>query len=297
MTIGFFQGLSYPLRGARFVYVQHFALIRFWIVPVLLTATALALSLYWAFNYGEEVATGLWAIPSSDGFWGKVLAGLHLVYRGLVALLLFMVGTLLSVACSTILAAPFNEALSREVERLSTGGAKPEGPNVGLIVDLGRTMALEAVKLSVYCGVMVPLFLIGWVLPAVGHVVSSPVALALSVLFLAVDYVDWPAARRNWTVRQRFGLLRQYPMLMTGFGLGVWVLLFVPLLNLLFMPAAVAGGTLMFLFEIKNPPAGAAAPSPATTTPASGGAAPSTPVAKAEPEAKSAGPADKQGAS
>ena len=31
------------------------------------------------------------------------------------------------------------------------------------------------------------------------------------------------------------------------FGTGVWLFLFVPLVNLLFMPAAVAGGTLLFL--------------------------------------------------
>ena len=32
-----------------------------------------------------------------------------------------------------------------------------------------------------------------------------------------------------------------------GFGTGVWVLLFIPLVNLFFMPAAVAGGTMLFL--------------------------------------------------
>jgi len=32
-----------------------------------------------------------------------------------------------------------------------------------------------------------------------------------------------------------------------GFGTGVWILLFVPLVNLFFMPAAVAGGTMLFL--------------------------------------------------
>ena len=34
---------------------------------------------------------------------------------------------------------------------------------------------------------------------------------------------------------------------MFGFGTGVWLFLFIPLVNLLFMPAAVAGGTLLFL--------------------------------------------------
>jgi uncharacterized protein involved in cysteine biosynthesis len=32
-----------------------------------------------------------------------------------------------------------------------------------------------------------------------------------------------------------------------GFGASVWVLLLIPLVNLFFMPAAVAGGTMLFL--------------------------------------------------
>jgi uncharacterized protein involved in cysteine biosynthesis len=34
---------------------------------------------------------------------------------------------------------------------------------------------------------------------------------------------------------------------MLGFGFAVWACLFVPLLNLVFMPLSVAGGTLLFL--------------------------------------------------
>jgi uncharacterized protein involved in cysteine biosynthesis len=40
--------------------------------------------------------------------------------------------------------------------------------------------------------------------------------------------------------------LKHWPA-MLGLGAAIWALLFVPLLNVLFMPAAVAGGTLLFL--------------------------------------------------
>jgi uncharacterized protein involved in cysteine biosynthesis len=48
-------------------------------------------------------------------------------------------------------------------------------------------------------------------------------------------------------VSYRFGLARSRFSTMFGFGTGVWAFLFIPLVNLLFMPAAVAGGTLLFL--------------------------------------------------
>ena len=43
------------------------------------------------------------------------------------------------------------------------------------------------------------------------------------------------------------GITRRQLPAVAGFGTGVWVLLFIPLVNLLFMPAAVAGGTMLFV--------------------------------------------------
>ena len=246
-SLGFFRGLSSPLRGARFVYRDHPGLARFWIVPVLLTAAALGAAGYAAIVFGPQWADALWAAPEQEGLWGYVLGGLHAVYKVVLTVFFAALGVLVSVACSTVLAAPFNDALSREVERLVTGRSAPLDLTVSLFVDLLRTVGIELMKLAIYAAIMLPLMVGGWVVPGIGQLVTSPMAVLLSVSFLAVDYVDWPAARRDWPIGRRLGLLRRYPRLMLGFGLGVWALLFVPLLNLLFMPAAVAGGTLMFL--------------------------------------------------
>lgn len=247
MASGFFRGLSYPLRGARFVYVEHRGLARYWIVPVLLTTAALAGAVYAAIAFGPQWADALWTRPQQTGFWGELLGGVHAAYKFLLTVLLAGLGMLISVACSNLLAAPFNDALSREVERIVCGKPRVGEPGVSLLLDLIRTIALELLKLVVYVAIMLPLVVAGWLAPGVGQLVTSPIALLLSVTFFALDYVDWPAARRDWSVGRRIGLLGRYPRLMLGFGLGVWVLLFVPLLNLLFMPAAVAGGTLLFL--------------------------------------------------
>jgi len=49
---------------------------------------------------------------------------------------------------------------------------------------------------------------------------------------------------------------------MFGFGTGVWLFLFIPFLNLFFMPAAVAGGTLLYL-DLEGP----GEPAPSEPTP------------------------------
>jgi len=59
--------------------------------------------------------------------------------------------------------------------------------------------------------------------------------------------VDWPAARRDATLGDRVETVKKHVRPLVGLGIGVWFLVHVPFVNLLFMPAAVAGGTLLFL--------------------------------------------------
>lgn len=253
MVMRFLTGMRYLSRGARFVYCEHRGLVRFWIVPVVLTLAAVFGAFYCALTYGSQLALEWWAAPQAEGIGGTLLFLVHSLYRWLLILGLAAFGVVISVALSTIIASPFNDALSREVERLVSGDAAPPGAAaVPLLRDLARAVWLEVAKLLVYGATMAPLLLVGIWVPAVGSVVTSPAALLLSMSFLAIDYVDWPAARRNWPVRRRLSLLRRDTAQMLGFGLGVWVAMLVPLLNLMFMPAAVAGGTLMFLAMTKE---------------------------------------------
>ncbi|HEY6876815.1 MAG TPA: EI24 domain-containing protein, partial [Polyangiales bacterium] len=113
--------------------------------------------------------------------------------------------------------------------------------------DLARSVSLELVKLCIYVAVMGPLLIASWLLPGVGQALYMVFASLFTWLYFAVDYVDWPASRRGLGLRARFVLLRTRPFLMLGFGCAVALCLFVPLLNVCFMPLAVAGGTRLFL--------------------------------------------------
>jgi len=150
-------------------------------------------------------------------------------------------------ASSTVIAAPFNDALSEEVERLVAGREAAPFNLAAVLRDIGRTLRLELLKLSIYLLVMVPALLLSWIVPVVGNILYTVFGFFFTTFYFAVDYVDWPASRRNLGVRQRLRWMRARWFTLLGFGSGVWLLLFLPLINLLFMPAAVAGGTLFFL--------------------------------------------------
>lgn len=252
LGIGFFSGLRYPFRGMRFVYGKHVGLVRFWLPPILLTGLMLVLITAGVLHYHDAIAQWIWTAPTGDSFWGSVGRFFHGLFDFLLALLLALGGLVLVTVSTSVLAAPFNDALSAEVERIVTGA---EGPpfSLGLLMrDLFRTVGLELVKLSIYCLVMLPLFAASLLLPVVGQIAYSIFGFLFTALYFALDYIDWPATRSGHGVGARLDLARANFVPMFGFGTGVWFFLFIPLLNLFFMPAAVAGGTLLFL-DLQRP--------------------------------------------
>jgi CysZ protein len=241
----------------RFVYFQHPGLARYWVFPILITGLALAAVLYAAGSYHDDLGSMVWSIfPESwneaTGWVGSLLGTLRWLIELVSGLLIAVLGLVLVLVLSSVVAAPFNDALSEAVEHLLTGQSAPSFSVSHMLADIGRTVRLEISKVVVYLGVVGPMFLASVFLPGIGQFVSL-VGFALTAVYLGVDYIDWPAARRNWSVRDRLSFARTELPAVAGFGTGVWILLFVPLINLFFMPAAVAGGTMLFL-SLESPP-------------------------------------------
>ena len=233
--------MGYVFRGMRFVYLEHPGLVRIWIFPILITVACLV------FGLGElsDLASGLldrvWDAPGSADGWAAAEGLARGVILFLVRLVLFAVGIFVLFALSSVIASPFNDALSEAVERLHAGTEAPPFTVRALLRDLVRTLLVESGKLMLYLGLVGPLFLVGLFVPAVAAVVG-PLAFVLTALYLSLDYVDWPLARRNRPAGARLRLVRRHFAPLLGFGAGVWLCLYVPFVNLFFMPAAVAGG-------------------------------------------------------
>lgn len=278
-AVGYWKGLTYPFRGMKVVFFEHPGLVRFWIFPILITGVFIAATMWAGWNSYEAITNAIWTDPTADTVelhkaWptAEELSGkgkpdgrhknvetgepdwldvtghyAHVAFGVLILLLIWALGVLVAIALTNVVAAPFNDFLSEEVERLRTGR---EGPPFSLKVilrDSVRTIGLEVFKLGIYLLIMVPLFILSSFLPAVGQIIYSIFGFLFTAIYFAVDYIDWPASRRNKSITYRFGMLTEHFLPMFGFGTGVWLFLFIPFVNLLFMPAAVAGGTLLFL--------------------------------------------------
>lgn len=262
-VVGYWRGLTYPFKGLRFVFFTHPKLARFWLPPIAITLALLVVSFTLGWSYHDDLVNAVWAQPGGDGFWIGVLGVLHWLLRALALIVLWAIGLIGVVLMTNVIAAPFNDLLSEEVEHLATGRPGQPFSVAVLFRDTLRTVGLEVLKLAIYACVMIPMFVISYV-PVVGAVIYAVVGFLFTTLYFAIDYVDWPASRRNRSIHFRFGMLHEHFMPMFGFGTGVWLFLFIPLVNLLFMPAAVAGGTLLFLDLEGERASGAALPADAS---------------------------------
>ncbi len=242
----FLRGLGYPLKGLR-ILRKYPGLARYWSVPIILTGTSLLASVLLALRYHDDLLALLWRAPSGDDWLSALTAGLYWLARGASFLVSLGVLVLACVVFSMVVAAPFNDALSEAIEERETNASSPPFSISRFCSDLVRTLGLELLKLSAFIAIMMPLTIFSWVVPGVGHVVAAVVGGFFTASYFALDYTDWPASRRGLGVRQRLSLFSARPWLMVGFGVAVWGCLFVPILNLAFMPIAVAGGTRLFL--------------------------------------------------
>jgi CysZ protein len=154
---------------------------------------------------------------------------------------------------TNIFAAPFNGMLAEKIQR-EAGLDIPEESISSVVM---RTLSRELSKLMYFIGygilVAIALFFLAMI-PLLNLLV--PVLAFLWLCWcLAIQYLDYAADN----TKQSFSLLRKEakkPFISTfGFGAIVSFLLMVPIVNIFVMPAAVAGGTLLWLKKIHMPDA------------------------------------------
>lgn len=251
--VRFAAGALYVLRGARYVYLARPGLVRFWGVPVLLTVAAFVGAGWAAFEWADDVAG--WVAtppdPGAEGVWDTVLGWLHGALEVLAGVLVFAVGVAAIAVALPLLLAPFNDALSEAVERGETGVSGPPFRLGKIPRDVARSLGYELAKLLAWFVVVLPLLVSSLFVGPLGPVAGA-LGFALTCLTLGLDAADWPAGRRDRTLSDRGRFLRAHWPAVLGLGVGVWALLLVPFVHVLFMPAAVAGGTLLYL-DLEGP--------------------------------------------
>jgi CysZ protein len=190
---------------------------------------------------------GLWldALMPTLPDWLSFLS--YILWPLFVALLVLMVFFTFTLVAN-IIAAPFNGFLAEKVEVVVRGEDTFPAFSWGeLAAMVPRTFSREMRKLGYFLPRAIGLFVLS-LIPVV-NVVAAPLWLIFGVWMMAIQYIDYPADNNKMSWQDMLAWLRQKRWQSLGFGGITYLALMIPGVNVLMMPAAVAGATLFWVRE------------------------------------------------
>jgi len=194
------------------------------------------------------LAAGVWAgwVDAAVAWLPDALAFLRPLFWIFFALLALFVLAYTFVFFATLIGAPFYGLLAEEVQKILTGKPVSEGLRAAdLLRLLPRTLWREVRKVLQYLPGLL-LLLVLMLIPVVNVVV--PVLWVLfSAWMTAFEFLDYPADANRQSIPDLRRLMKRQRTRSFGFGLATWVLTLVPLVNLVVLQAAVAGGVRLWL--------------------------------------------------
>ncbi|MBL4865792.1 MAG: sulfate transporter CysZ [Pseudomonadales bacterium] len=256
MSIAEFSlGASYLQKGWQLAKQKE--LRAYLIIPVLFNVVFFSVMIYYTIQMMSGMIGGIgegyalpayleWARSSIDFLLSAVEAFLWLVV-GLV--LVFVVGTTFTMITHLFIA-PFNGLLAEKCEATQRELRYPEHSIWQII---GRSIARELQKLKYWISRAIPVLVIALILGFIPLVqLASPVIwYTFGAWMMAIQYIDIAADNNGLTFQQTLAVLRQNRSLIYGFGAIVMVLTVIPLVNLVIIPVAVVGATLLWVEKLE----------------------------------------------
>ena len=227
------QGLSLVLSPGLRLFV---------LLPLLVNLIVFAVLIVLAVQqFGQWVDYFMPSLPDWLAFLEYLLWPL---FVALVLLIVFFTFTLLA----NLIAAPFNGFLAEKVEVVVRGEDPFPTFRWGeLAAMVPRTLGREMRKLAYFLPRALALLILS-LIPGV-NLLAAPLWLLFGIWMMAVQYIDYPADNNKLGWNEMLDWLRARRWQSLGFGGITYAALLVPGLNVLMMPAAVAGATVFWVRE------------------------------------------------
>ena len=235
------SGAGYFFRGLSLITQKGVK--RYVVIPLLINILLFAIAIYLVFAQ----------LPLLLAWIAQVLPP-WLIWLSWLLIPLFVIATTLAVLLSftvigNLIAAPFNGRLAEAVEEKLTGKAPATSGNLnGLVRDVFGGLYSEIQKLA-YFGLRAIPLLILLVIPGLS-LLGSVLWPLFSSWMLALEYTDYPSSNHGLDFRSQRQLMRKKRLLGLGYGGMMTLALLVPGLNLLLIPAGVAGATAMWVEQL-----------------------------------------------
>lgn len=243
----FASGASYFFQGVRLL--LHPALRAYILVPLLVNIvlfvvlTSLLVSYLGMFTNGISIDVPDWFQPAMN---------LLLTVLGVVLIVLVLIIYAYSFNMITnLIAAPFYGLLAEKAEKLLSGEAPEPEPLAHMIP---RVFGREIKKLLyfIFRGLVVMLIVIlAGTIPVV-NIAAPLIGLAWSAWCMTIQYADYPADNNRCSFTRIRNRLWSRMYSSFGFGGMITACSVIPVVNIFAMPAAVTGGTIFWLNELRD---------------------------------------------
>ena len=233
------NGIDCFFEGLRLV--KQPGLRQYVIVPFIINTLVLGVVLFYGISQYEFLLASItdW-LPD----WLKFLSWLIGL---LAALVIFAIGIYCFSIVANIISSPFNAILSEKVEEHLVPGLARK--NISPLIVLTRAIGREFTKLVYFMPRFIGLLILS-IIPVVNAI--APFAwIIFGAWVMAVQYTDYGADNNQIAFRELRKRLQQRSIQALLFGTLVYFLIAIPVINLILIPVAVAGGTVFWVENLR----------------------------------------------
>lgn len=226
----FLQGFNTFITGVRWLKKRP-SLLFLLSIPWLLGIIAVVAMLQLFFHYDQQLIEAIVFEPGQS-MLSQLLFSIAKLLVYISAVMLVLIAGFLS---ANIFTAPIYEYISIRVERDLTGQNVSE-------LSLLASIKLIPEELKKVCFILF-VSLIVLVIPGL-----NLITLLVSAFLIGWDVYDYPLARRGWSLKRRLRFIRED--FFSILGLGIW--LTIPFVQLILLPLAVAGGSMLAVKRLQD---------------------------------------------
>jgi CysZ protein len=235
----FVSGIGLLLRGLK-LYGRNPGLVVLGLLPALIAFLLLTAAVVTVFVFIDTEARWLtWFANGWSSDLRTAVRDLAMIAIGGVSVLLAIV---LYAALTLAIGEPFYEKIAERVDDSCGGVLNPV--QTPWYKDIWRGIK-DSVRLLMLSAVFGIALFLGGLIPVVGQTVVPVIGALVGGWAIAIELTGVAFQRRGLYLRQRRQVLRRNRFLALGFGTTSFLVFLVPGLNILLMPAAVAGATLL----------------------------------------------------
>lgn len=235
------QGFRYFFKGMRILATK--GLRRYIVLPFLINVLIMGTGLWFGFGMARDWTSAMTASYLPDWLqWLTYLVDPIIFICFLV--IIFYTFTLFALT----LGAPFYSILSEKVQTIYYNN-EPFSSKMSVketIKDIPHLVFLELRKLMY----RIPFMIVSIILMFI-PVIGQAGAIILTSWCNAIDYTSYGYENNRYSLKVSRKNLTENKLLCISFGCTVWAALLIPFINLVMIPVAVAGGTMLWYEKLK----------------------------------------------